>query len=153
MSSKKEAAVMPSDDLRTLQLGPLWVLSALLGRHSGFAAPDLAAFWDALVSVSLRSPAPTRELLTSVAAHRDSLLLDYELDGRSVVSGLHDVVAALGPGPSERVEGYKRALVHIGAAVGRARGPYGQQISTEDLNRLLLAAQLLDYSPAAADAA
>jgi hypothetical protein len=142
---------MPSEDLRTLQLGPLWVLSALVGRHSSFAAPDLAAFWDALVAVSLRSPAPTRELLTSVAADRDSLLMAYELDGRSVVSGLHDVLAALGPG--ERVEGYKRALVHIGAAVGRARGPYGQQISTEDLNRLLLVAQLLDYSPASADAA
>ena len=89
----------PSEDLRTLQLGPLWVLSALVGRHSSFAAPDLAAFWDALVAVSLRSPGPTRELLTSVAADRDSLLMAYELDGRSVVSGLHDVLAALGPEP------------------------------------------------------
>ena len=144
---------MPSDDLRTLQLGPLWVLSALVGRHSSFAPPDLAAFWDALVAVSLRSPRPTAELLTLLAGDRDGLLMDYELDGRSVVSGLHDVLTALGPGPGERVEGYKRALVHIGAAVGRARGPYGQQISTEDLNRLLLVAQLLDYSPASADAA
>ena len=144
---------MRSEDLRTLQLGPLWVLSGLVGRHSSFAALDLAAFWDALVAVSLRSPRPSRDLLTSVAADRDSLLMDYELDGRSVVSGLHDVLAALGPGPGERVEGYKRALMHIGGAVGRARGPYGQRISTEDLNRLLLVAQLLDYSPASADAA
>lgn len=70
-----------------------------------------------------------------------------------MVSGLRDVVLALGPGPGERVEGYRRALVHIGGAVGRARGPYGKQISTEDLSRLLLVAQLLDHCPADADAA
>ena len=82
-----------------------------------------------------------------MTADRSGLVLTVELDGRSVVSGLHDVITVLGPGPAERVEGYRRALVHIGAAVGRARGPYGRQISTEDLNRLLLVAQLLDYVP------
>jgi hypothetical protein len=142
---------MRSEDVRTLQLGPLWVLSALVGTHTSFAEPDLAAFWDAVVSEGLRAPAEARVLLGTLTVDRSGLLLDLELDGRSVVSGLRDVVTVLGPG--ERVDGYRRALVRIGGAVARARGPYGRQISSEDLNRLLLVAQLLDYSPSRADAA
>lgn len=142
---------MRSVDVRTLQLGPLWVLSALVGTHTRFAEPDLAAFWDAVVSEGLSAPSATRGLLSSLTLDRSGLLLDLELDGRSVVSGLRDVVTVLGP--DERVEGYRRVLVRIGGAVARARGPYGRQISSEDLNRLLLVAQLLDYSPTRADAA
>jgi hypothetical protein len=142
---------MRTEDVRTLQLGPLWVLSALVGTHTGFDEPDLAAFWDAVVSEALRAPAEARVLLGSLTVDRSGLLLDLELDGRSVVSGLRDVVTVLGP--DERVAGYRRVLVRIGGAVARARGPYGRQISTEDLNRLLLVAQLLDYSPSRADAA
>ena len=142
---------MRSEDVRTLQLAPLWVLSALVGTHTRFSEPDLAAFWDALVSEGLRAPADTRRLLDSTTVDRTGLLLDLELDGRSVVSGLRDVVTVLGA--EERVEGYRRALVRIGGAVARARGPYGRQIGSEDLNRLLLVAQLLDYSPPRADAA
>ena len=142
---------MRSEHVRTLQLGPLWVLSALVGTHTRFDEPDLAAFWDALVHEGLQAPADTRDLLSSLTVDRSGLLLAFELDGRSVVSGLRDVVTILGP--DELVEGYRRALVRIGGAVARARGPYGRQISSEDLNRLLLVAQLLDYSPTRADAA
>ena len=142
---------MRSEDVRTLQLAPLWVLSALVGTHTRFAEPDLATFWDAVVSESLRAPAAARDLLATLTLDRTGLLLDLELDGRSVVSGLRDVVTVLGP--ADRVAGYRRALVRIGGAVARARGPYGRQISSEDLNRLLLVAQLLDYSPSRADAA
>lgn len=142
---------MRSEHVRTLQLGPLWVLSALVGTHTRFDEPDLAAFWDALVHEGLRAPADTRDLLGSLTVDRTGLLLAFELDGRSVVSGLRDVVTILGP--DDLVQGYRRALVRIGGAVARARGPYGRQISSEDLNRLLLVAQLLDYSPTRADAA
>ena len=142
---------MRSEDVRTLQLGPLWVLSALVGTHTRFSALDLDVFWDAVVSEGLRAPADARALLATLTTDRPGLLLDFELDDRSVVSGLRDVVTVLGPG--ERVEGYRRALVRIGGAVAKARGPYGRQISSEDLNRLLLVAQLLDYSPSTADAA
>ena len=142
---------MRSEDVRTLQLGPLWVLSALVGTHTRFAEPDLAAFWDAVVDEGLRAPPQVRDLLGTLTVDRSGLLLDLELDGRSVVSGLRDVVTVLGH--DDGVEGYRRALVRIGGAVARARGPYGRQISTEDLNRLLLVAQLLDYSPSRADAA
>ena len=142
---------MRSEDVRTLQLGPLWVLSSLVGTHSRFTELDLEAFWDAVVSESLRAPREARELLSSLAVDRGGLLLDFELDDRSVVSGLRDVVAVLGP--QDRVDGYRRVLVRIGGAVARARGPYGRQIGSEDLNRLLLVAQLLDYSPSTVDAA
>ena len=142
---------MRSQDLHTLQLGPLWVLSSLVGTHTRFSELDLMVFWDAVVSEGLRAPAAAREVLGTLTADRSGLLLDFELDGRSVVSGLRDVVTVLGQ--DERVEGYRRALVRIGGAVARARGPYGRQIGSEDLNRLLLVAQLLDYSPSAVDAA
>ena len=142
---------MRTEDVRTLQLAPLWVLSALVGTHRRFAEPDLAAFWDAVVSEGLRAPKDTCDVLRALTVDRPGLLLELELDGRSVVSGLRDVVTVLGP--TDRVEGYRRALVRIGGAVARARGPYGRQISSEDLNRLLLVAQLLDYSPSTADAA
>ena len=142
---------MRSQDVRTLQLGPPWVLSALVGTHTAFEEPDLAAFWDAVVSEGLRAPAATRSLLGTLTVDRSGLLLNLELDGRSVVSGLRDVVTVLGP--DDRVEGYRRALVRIGGSVARARGPYGRRISSEDLSRLLLVAQLLDWSPTTADAA
>jgi hypothetical protein len=142
---------MRPEDVRTLQLAPLWVLSALVGTHTRFAEPDLDAFWDAVVSEGLRAPQDACDLLRSLTLDRTGLLLDLELDRRSVVSGLRDVVTVLGP--TDRVEGYRRVLVRIGGAVARARGPYGREISSEDLNRLLLVAQLLDYSPSRADAA
>ena len=144
---------MRLDDRRTLQLGPLWVLSALVGTHAGFARADLAAFWDAVVATGLRSSVATQELLRSLTVDRDGLVGDFELDDRSVVSGLYDVVAVLGRGTDEQAVDYKRALLWIGAATGRARGPYGTQLSIEDLQRLLLVAQLVDYSPVAVDAA
>ena len=93
---------MRSEDVRTLQLGPLWVLSALVGTHARFAEPDLGAFWDAVVSEGLRAPRDARDLLASLTTDRSGLLLDFELDGRSVVSGLRDVVTALGTRGSRR---------------------------------------------------
>ena len=35
---------VPAQELRTLQLGPLWVLSALVGTHTNFSRLDLDAF-------------------------------------------------------------------------------------------------------------
>ena len=74
-------------DMRTLQFGPFWVLSALAGTYNRFQSYELAAFWDTVVAVALRTPHPAREILTSMAADRSGLLLDFELDDRPVVSG------------------------------------------------------------------
>ena len=55
---------MRSEDVRTLQLAPLWVLSALVGTHTRFAPLDLESFWDAVVAEGLRAPSATRGLLS-----------------------------------------------------------------------------------------
>lgn len=138
------------DRRRTLQLAPLWLLSALTGRTVDFMAEDLAAFWDALVDVTLRTPqGSARDLLVSLTADRSGLLLDLELDDRSVTTGLRHVVAALGDLDAAAAADYKVALLRIGSAVARARGPYGRTITPKDTSLLLLIASLLDMSTGA----
>ena len=133
-----------SDELRTLQLGPLWVLSALAGTHTRFDPDELAAFWDTLVSVTLRSSAPARAILESTTTDRAGLLIAFELDDRPVVSGLAQVVRVLDRlGPALAAD-YKLALLRIGMGVGRARGAYGRTLAPKDEQLLLLVAELLE---------
>ena len=66
-----------SDELRTLQLAPVWVLSALAGTCSRFDVDELAAFWDTVVAVALRTPESARQLLTSTSGDRSGLLLYF----------------------------------------------------------------------------
>lgn len=133
-----------SDAQRTLQFGPLWVLSALAGTCTRFDPVELDAFWDTVVEVALRTPEPARALLTSTTADRDGLLLDFALDGRPVASGLTHVVAALGRAGAPLDRDYRTALVRIGAAVARARGPYGRHATEDDEQKVQLVAALLD---------
>ena len=129
--------------LRTVQLGPLWVLSALTGT-SRFGVDDLRVFWDSLVEVTLGLPEPGRGLLMSMTADRPRLLNDFVTDERPVVSGLSHVVAVLGQLEPPAGEQVKAAMLRIGIAVGRARGPYGRSLTFEDNQRLQLVAQLLE---------
>ena len=133
--------------LRTVQLGPLWVLSALTGT-SRFGVDDLRAFWDGLVEIALGLPEPGRGLLTSMTADRPGLLSDFAADERPVVSGLRHVVAVLDQLEPPAGQQVKTAMLRIGIAVGRARGPYGRQLTFEDNQRLLLVAQLLEVDAA-----
>ena len=137
-----------SDELRTLQLGPLWVLSALAGRCSGFEPEELAAFWDTVVAVALRTPEPTRRLLTSTSTDRTGLLLDFELDDRPVVSGLAHVLAVLDKLAPPTGPDYRLSLVNIAIGLGRARGPYGRRTTPEDEQMILLIAALLEIESA-----
>ena len=70
---------LASHELRTLQLAPLWMLSTLAGTTT-FSPPEREAFCDAVVEVTLRTPAPARDIMCSLAADRPGLLLDFELD-------------------------------------------------------------------------
>jgi hypothetical protein len=133
-----------SDDLRTLQFGPLWVLSALAGTSSRFDPDELDTFWDTVVHATLRAPEPIRGWLTSLAVDRPGLLLDFELDNRPVVSGLSRVCAVLDQLGSQLSADFRLTLLRIGIAVGRARGPYGRRLTFEDTQLLLLLAQLLE---------
>jgi|SRR4051794_12795487 len=135
---------LSSEELRTLQLGPVWVLSALAGSYSRFDPEELAAFWDTVVAVALRTPPPARDLLVSTSIDRTGLLLAFELDDRPVVSGLSQVVGVLdriGPpaGPD-----FRTALVRIALGLGQIRGPYGRKPTPQDEQMILLIAALLD---------
>jgi hypothetical protein len=134
-------------EMRTLQFGPLWVLSSLAGTYNRFMSYELAAFWDTVVAVALRTPYPARDILTSMAEDRSGLLLDFELDDRPVVSGLRHIVAILERAEPEASAGFRMALLRIGADVARNRGPYGRTITPEHEQLLLLIAELLDLDP------
>ena len=135
-------------ELRELQLGPLWVLSALSGTGNRFSDREQAVFWDVLVDVALRTPEPARGLLTSLAKDRTSLLLAFELEERPLVSGFAAVVRACADLPADVAADYKLALLRIGTGLGRARGPYGESISGSDTQLLLLVAELLEVGSA-----
>ena len=130
-------------DMRTLQFGPFWMLSALAGTYNRFQTYELAAFWDTLVAVALRTPPPAREILTSMAADRSGLLLDFELDDRTVVSGLRQILEVLDHIGAETSSAYRLALLRIGAEIARNRGPYGRTITAEQEQLLLLLVELL----------
>jgi hypothetical protein len=132
------------DELRTLQFGPLWVLSSLAGTHGRFKSYELAAFWDTVVAVALRTPRPARDILSSMARDRTGLLLDFELDDRPVVSGLRHIVSIVDRIEPEISADFRFALLRIGVGVGRNRGPYGRTITPQDEQVLLLIAELLD---------
>jgi hypothetical protein len=130
--------------MRTLQFGPFWVLSSLAGTYNRFKSYELAAFWDTVVAVALRTPRPARDILTSMAEDRSGLLLDFELDDRPVVSGLRHIVSILDRIEPEASADFKLSLLRIGAAVARNRGPYGRTITPEHEQLLALIAELLD---------
>jgi hypothetical protein len=136
-------------EMRTLQFGPLWVLSAIAGTYNRFKTYELAAFWDTIVAVALRTPYPARDILTSLAEDRPGLLLDFELDDRPVVSGLRQILEILGRIEPETSIGYRLAMLRIGIDIARNRGPYGRTITPEQEQLLLLLAELLEIDSVA----
>jgi hypothetical protein len=131
-------------EMRTLQFGPLWVLSALAGTYNRFKTYELAAFWDTVVAVALRTPYPARDILTSLTEDRPGLLIDFELDDRPIVSGLRQILEILGRIEPETSSHFRLALLRIGIDIARNRGPYGRTITPEQEQLLLLLAELLE---------
>ena len=130
-------------EMRTLQFGPFWVLSAVAGTYNRFKTYELAAFWDTVVAVALRTPYPARDILTSMTEDRPGLLLDFELDDRPVVSGLRQILEILYRVEPETSSDFRLALLRIGADVARNRGPYGRTITAEQEQTLLLLAAVI----------
>jgi hypothetical protein len=131
-------------EMRTLQLGPFWVLSAVAGTYNRFKSYELTAFWDTVVAVALRTPFPARDILTSLAKDRSGILLDFELDDRPVVSGLRQIMEILDRVEPETSSDFRYALLRIGADIARQRGPYGRAILPEQEQLLMLMAELLE---------
>lgn len=130
--------------LHVLQLGPVWMLSAITGSGTRFAALDRDVFWDTVRAVADRTSGAAYGVLQSVLAAGPDLFLDFELDERPLVSGLRDVSEVLDASDTELAADYRLALLRIGVGLAKARGPYGRQVSPENEQLLLLLAELLD---------
>ena len=126
----------------TLRLAPVWVLSALSGRVR-FDEDERGAFWDAATSAALRSEGPGREVLAGAAAERTWLFDEFELDGRSVVSGMLAVTRLLERMDARTRDDVRRTVLRIGEGVALARGPFGRRVLPEDEQTLILVGELL----------
>ena len=135
-------------EMRTLQFGPFWILSAIAGTYNRFKSYELEAFWDTVVAVAVRTSRPARDILTSMAEDRPGLLLDFELDDRPVVSGLRHIVDILNRLEPEASSAFRLALLRIGVGIARNRGPYGRTITPEHEQLLELIAELLEMDSA-----
>ncbi len=126
----------------TLRLGPVWVLSALVGRVR-FDDDERGAFWDAVTDAALRSTGPGRDLLGTAAAERRCLFDEFELDGRPEVSGLLSVTRLLERMDPDTRTDVRSSFLRVGVGVALARGHFGRRMTLEDEQTLVLVEQLL----------
>jgi hypothetical protein len=124
------------------------VLSALAGRCSRFDIEELAAFWDTVVAVALRTPEPVRRssprpASTGPGCCWNSRWTTAQWSPASATRWLR--WNKLGE-PAHR--DYRLALVTIAIGLGRARGPYGRRTTPEDEQMILLIAALLEIESA-----
>lgn len=134
----------------TLCFGPLWVLSAITG-HTRFDDDEKAAFWDSVTEAAVQSPGAGRAALGHLAAERRWIFDEFELDDRSVVTGILAVTSLLAGMTAEDRDDVRRAFLGLGRSFARARGPFGRRIMPQDEQVLLLLEQLLQTSPETAE--
>ena len=134
----------------TLQLGPVWVVSALLGR-SHLDELEQEAFWEGVDAAPQDSPLGW-QLMQAMARNRDWLLEEFPLDDRSIVSGLSEVASLLERVPLQVSRDVREAMLRVGSGLARARGPFGRRISDQDALTLQLVAQLLETTGETAEA-
>jgi hypothetical protein len=126
----------------TLQLGPVWVVSALVGR-SHLDELEEAAFWRSVDDAPQDSPLGW-QLMRAMTLNREWLLDEFQLDLRSIVSGLNEVASLLERVPAAVSRDVRESMLRVGSGLARARGPFGQRISDQDALTLQLVAQLLE---------
>lgn len=126
----------------TLQLGPVWVVSALVGR-SRLDELEEPAFWQG-VNYAPQDSALGWQLMQAINHNREWLLDEFQLDDRSIVSGLNEVASLLERVPPEVSRDARECMLRVGSALARARGPFGQRVSDQDALTLQLVAQLLE---------
>ena len=127
----------------TLQLGPVWVVSALLGRNH-FDELEKEAFWRAVEDAPVGDSPITWALMQAASRNRDWLLDEFILDDRSIISGLSAVASLLERVPADSSRAVREAILRVGSGVARARGPFGRRITDIDALMLELLAQLLE---------
>jgi hypothetical protein len=137
-------------DWLTLQLGPVWVASALIGRCH-FNDLEEAAFWHVLETSESRSPLSWR-LKGDAVANREWLLREFLVDDRSIVTGLTQVASLLDAWvPADVSREAREWMLVVGSRFARARGPFGQRISDSDAQMLQLLTQLLETTAETAE--
>ena len=132
------------DQWSTLQFAPFLILSGVSGRYRDFAPAEMAVF-ERWLDAAARAPGNlNREVLTSVTADIDAIAAQYEGYAGTISSGLTAVGDVLVGQPVHEVNGFRHALVHVlGAGVARARGPYGQEPTTEASQMLVMLDEFL----------
>jgi hypothetical protein len=125
-----------------LQLGSVWVVSAIVGR-SRLDELEEAAFWRSVEDAPQDSPLGW-QLMRAMTLNREWLLDEFELDHRSIVSGLNEVGSLLERVAPEVSRDTRECMLRVGVGLARARGPFGQRISDQDSLTLQLVAQLLE---------
>lgn len=126
----------------TLQLGSLWVVSALVGRNR-LDELEEAAFWQSVEDAPQDSPLGW-QLMRAMTLNREWLLDEFQLDHRSIVSGLNEVASLLERVSPEVSRDVRETMLRVGSGLARARGPFGQRISDQDALTLELVAQVLE---------
>jgi len=134
-----------SEEWRTLQFAPFWVLSAVVGAYRRFDPREYQAFGLCLEVAAMAHGRLTREVLSSVVADRDRLAQEYGTDQRTIGVGLGEVAALLGKADDDATSFKGMLVTEIGEGVARARGRFGSEMSEEDANRVALVAQLLYF--------
>ena len=133
-----------ADQWSTLQLAPFLILSGVSGRYRDFAPTEMAVF-ERWLDAAARAPGNlNREVLTSVTADLNTIAARYEGYAGTISSGLTAVGDVLVGQPVREVNDFRHALVHVlGAGVARARGPYGQEPTTEASQMLVMLDEFL----------
>ena len=93
----------------------------------------------------------TWQLMQAITRNRDWLLDEFILDDRSIISGLSEVTTLLERVSVESSRDTREAIVRVGSAVARARGPFGRRITDVDAQTLELVAQLLESAAETAE--
>lgn len=129
---------------RTLQLAPLWMFSAILGRQRDFEPLELSAFWRSVDQAAAGGSGLSGAVPQSLSRDFAQFLLEFADEPRSVVTGLWDVVAILDRLDPLVSGPFRQTLMEICERFCRARGSFGQVISRDDQRTLLLLSSLLE---------
>jgi hypothetical protein len=136
---------LDSGDWQTLRLSPFWVLSALAGRYRRFNPLEDAAFWHCIDAAAAEAHGIARAVLQSVIADRETVVLEFERDGRPVGSGLGAAVAVLANLPATESAHFKDLLFsHVATGLAYSRGPFGNSVSSDDEQTLSFIATFLE---------
>lgn len=132
----------------TLQLAPLWMFSAILGRQSNFEPLELSAFWRSVDMAAAGGSGLSRAVPASLSRDFERFIDEFAGESRSVVTGLWDVVAILDRLDPLVSRPFLQTVMEIAERFCRARGSFGQVISRDDQRTLLLLSSLLEVEPA-----